>query len=197
MLHHPRRLLLSLCLVAALTSPAWADVTRVAITSRTVVANGQWFGAAGPYEKIAGTVFFELDPADPHNKAITDIELAPRNARGRVEFSADLFILAPQDPARASGSVLFEISNRGNKGLLTTFNRGTASLDPMTPENFGDGLLMRNGFTLVWVGWEFDVGPLPSLSIKAPTATKNGAPIIETITATFNVDAPAAEASVT
>ena len=88
-----------------------------------MVANGQWFGAAGPYEKIAGTVFFELDPADPHNKAIADLDLAPRNARGRVEFSADLFILAPQDPARASGSVLFEISNRGGKGLLTTFNR--------------------------------------------------------------------------
>ena len=121
------------------------------------MANGQWFGAAGPYEKIAGTVFFELDPADPHNKAIADIELAPKNARGRVEFSSDLFILAPQDPARASGSVLFEISNRGNKGLLTTFNRGTQSADPMQPEHFGDGLLMRNGVTLVWVGWEFDV----------------------------------------
>ena len=97
------RLLASLILLAGLVSPAWADVTRVAIASRTVVANGQWFGAAGPYEKIAGTVFFELDPADPHNKAIADIDLAPRNARGRVEFSADLFILAPQDPARASG----------------------------------------------------------------------------------------------
>jgi hypothetical protein len=60
--------------------------------------------------------FFELDPADPHNQAIADIDLAPRNARGRVEFSADLFILAPQDPARASGSVLFEMSNRGGKG---------------------------------------------------------------------------------
>ena len=54
--------------------------------------------------------------------------------------------------------MLFEISNRGGKGLLTTFNRGTASTDPMQPEHFGDGLLMRNGFTLVWVGWEFDVG---------------------------------------
>lgn len=197
MLHHACRLLLSVILVAALTSPTWADVTRVAITSRTVVANGQWFGAAGPYEKVAGTVFFELDPADPHNKAIADIDLAPRNARGRVEFSADLFILTPQDPARASGSVLFEISNRGGKGLLTTFNRATASTDPMQPEHFGDGLLMRNGFTLVWVGWEFDVGPLPLLSVKAPIATRNGAPIVETIAASFVVDAAAAEASVT
>jgi hypothetical protein len=184
-------------IVTAIAAPAAAEVTRVSITSRRIVADGQWFGAAGPYEKIAGTVFFELDPNDPHNKAITDIDLAPKNARGRVEFSADLFILTPKDPARASGSVLFEISNRGNKGLLTTFNRATASLDPMTPEHFGDGLLMRNGFTLVWVGWEFDVGPLPQLSVNAPIATRNGAPIIETISATFNVDAPSAEVSVT
>src|SRR6478736_3186727 len=187
---------LSAIVLAVLAAPATAEVTRVSIASRAVVANGQWFGAAGPYEKISGTVFFELDPADPHNRAIADLDLAPRNARGRVEFSADLFILAPQDPARGSGSVLFEISNRGNKGLLTTFNRATGSLDPMLPEHFGDGLLMRNGFTLVWVGWEFDVGPLPALSVKAPIATNNGAPIIETIAATFNVDAPAAEVSV-
>ena len=192
-MHHPlRRLILSAVLLASLTSPAWADVTRVVIASRTVVANGQWFGAAGPYEKIAGTVFFELDPADPHNKAIADLDLAPRNARGRVEFSADLFILAPQDSARASGSVLFEISNRGGKGLLTTFNRGTASTDPMQPEHFGDGLLMRNGFTLVSVGWEFDV---PGLSIKPPVATKNGAPIVETIGALAVVDTRATEVS--
>lgn len=197
MVHQTRRLLLSAVVLVSLISPAWADVTRVAITTRAVVANGRWFGAAGPYEKIWATVFFEIDPADPHNRAITDIDLAPRNARGRVEFSADLFILAPQDPARASGSVLFEISNRGGKGLLSTFNRATGSSDPMLPEHFGDGLLMRNGFTLVSVGWEFDVGPLPLLSIKAPIAMKNGAPIVETIAASFVVDAPAAEASVT
>ena len=187
-----RGLFLSIALVAALTRPVWADVTRVTITSRTVVANGQWFGAAGPYEKIAGTVFFELDPADPHNKAIADIDLAPRNARGRVEFSADLFVLAPQDPARASGSVLFEVSNRGGKGMLGTFNRGTASTDPTQPEHFGDGLLMRNGFTLVWVGWEFDV---PGLSIKPPLATKNGSPLVETIAALAVVDTRATEVS--
>jgi len=192
MQHLRCRLLASLILLAGLVSPAWADVTRVAIASRTVVANGQWFGAAGPYEKIAGTVFFELDPSDPHNKAIADIDLAPRNARGRVEFSADLFILAPQDPSRASGSVLFEISNRGGKGLLTTFNRATASADPMQPEHFGDGLLMRNGITLVSVGWEFDV---PGISVKPPIATRNGSPLIETIAALAVVDTRATEVS--
>lgn len=174
-------------------APAGAAVTRIAIASRAVVADGMWFGAAGPYEKISGTVFFELDPADPHNKIITDIDKAPRNARGFVEFSSDIFILTPKDPARASGSMLFEISNRGNKGLLTTFNRATGSDDPMQPEHFGDGLLMRNGFTLVSVGWEFDV---TGLKVHAPTATNTGAPIVETIAAVFYVDAPTAEVAV-
>ena len=187
-----RRLLLSALLILALAAPGWADVTRVTIASRTVVANGQWFGAAGPYEKIVGTVFFELDPSDPRNRAITDLDLAPKNARGRVEFSSDLFILAPQDPARASGSVLFEISNRGGKGLLTTFNRGTSSADPMLPEHFGDGLLMKNGFTLVWVGWEFDVA---GLHVTPPIATKNGSPIVETLAALAVSDTRATEIS--
>jgi hypothetical protein len=190
MFHLRQRFALPALLLAALAAPASAEVTRVSIASRAVVANGMWFGAAGPYEKIAGTVYFELDPADPHNRAITDIDLAPRNARGRVEFSADLFILAPQDPARASGSVLFEISNRGNKGLLTTFNRGSGSSDPMLPEHFGDGLLMRNGFTLVWVGWEFDV---PGVKVMPPMATGT-TPIVETIATSVVVDVRSPEA---
>ena len=183
---------LSVLLILGLSASAGAEVTRITIASRTVVAGGLWFGAAGPYEKIAGTIFFEIDPANPHNKAIADIDLAPRNARGRVEFSADLFILTPQDPARASGSVLFEVSNRGGKGLLTTFNRATASTDPMQPEHFGDGLLMKNGFTLVWVGWEFDV---PGLGVRPPLATKSGAPIVETIAAQTVVDARVTDVS--
>lgn len=189
---HACRLAHLLFAVVALSSPAYAEVTRVVIASQTVVANGQWFGTAGPYEKIAGTVYFELDPSDPHNRVIADIDLAPKNARGRVEFSADLFILAPRDPARASGSVLFEISNRGNKGLLTTFNRGTGSADPMLPEHFGDGLLMKNGFTLVWVGWEFDV---PGVKVMPPIAIANGKPIVETITTSVVVDVRAREAA--
>src|SRR6185436_16531611 len=92
----------------------------------------------------------------------------------------------------ASGSVLFEISNRGGKGMLGTFNRATASTDPMQPEHFRDGLLMRNGFTLVWVGWEFDV---PGLSIKPPIATNTGAPLVETIAAVAVVDTRATEVS--
>jgi len=186
----PFRAAITALLVLIFCSLAHAEVTRVVINSRAVVANGQWFGAAGPYEKIAGTVYFELDPLDARNRVIADLDLAPRNARGRVEFSSDLFILAPQDPARASGSVLFEISNRGGKGLLGTFNRGVASADPMLPEHFGDGLLMRNGFTLVWVGWEFDV---TGLKVTPPIATANGTPIVERIATSVVIDVRSVE----
>ncbi len=185
-----RSFVLLTLLIAGVPAAVQAAVTRVAIASRTVVADGRWFGPAGPYEKISGTVYFELDPADPRNRAITDIDLAPKNARGLVEFSADLFILTPQDPARASGSVLFEISNRGGKGLLSTFNRGVGSTDPMLPEHFGDGLLMRNGFTLVWVGWEFDVA---GLKVYPPIAAGNGQPIVETIATSVVIDVRSVE----
>src|SRR5690606_11771193 len=98
-----------------------------------------------------------VDPTLPANRAIADIDLAPRNADGRVEFSSDFYLLRPREPARGNGTVLFEVSNRGRKGLLDTFSLARTSLDPRTAEDFGDGFLMREGFTLAWVGWQADV----------------------------------------
>src|SRR6266853_215388 len=100
-----------------------AEVTRVEITSRQDVLNGKAFGAVGAYEKLAGKVYFAVDPNNPHNKIIADIEKAPRNAQGKVEFSADLFILKPKDTSRGNGVAFFEVVNRGGKGLLSVFNR--------------------------------------------------------------------------
>jgi hypothetical protein len=83
---------------------AQAEVTRIEIASRTDVLDGKPFGASGAYEKIVGKVFFSVDPAHPRNKAIVDLDKAPRDADGRVTFSADLYVLAPKDAARAMGS---------------------------------------------------------------------------------------------
>src|SRR5580700_2890990 len=124
-----------------------AEVTRVELTSRQDVLNGKAFGMVGAYEKLAGKVYFAVDPNNPHNKIIADIDKAPKNSEGKVEFSADLFILRPKDPSHGNGVAFFDVVNRGRKGLLNTFNRGTGSSDPTTDADFGDGLLMREGYT--------------------------------------------------
>jgi Alpha/beta hydrolase domain len=140
------------CAVLALlwaSTTAHADVTRVEIARRAPV------GTSG-YEKLVGTAFFAVDPTRPVNAVIADIEKAPVNAAGKVEFSADLYILRPIDPGRANGVVLMDVLNRGRKTVLTGFNRG-GTADPASEADLGDQFLMQRGFTIVWVGWEFDV----------------------------------------
>jgi hypothetical protein len=142
-----------------------AEVSRVEITSRTDVMNGAVFGSTGAYEQLAGRIYFAVDPANPRNRVIVDIDKAPRNAAGKVEMSADLSILKPKDPSKGNGAVLFDVVNRGNKTVLTGFNRATAN-------DMGDGLIMRLGYTVVWVGWEFDVAERAgAIRIEVPAAT--------------------------
>ncbi len=169
------RLMTTLMLGALLLMAArsHAEVTGVVITTRTVVAGGTAFGSMGAYEKLSGTIAFALDPADPRNARIVDLSSAPRGADGRVHFTADLYVLQPVDAARGNGALLFEIANRGRKGLLTRFNRAPGSDDPTAQADFGDGFLMREGYTAVWVGWQFDVEP-PLLRVNAPVANVTG-----------------------
>ena len=155
-----------------------AEVTRVEITSRQDVVGGKPFGTVGAYEKLTGKVYFAVVPENPHNRIVADIDKAPRNAQGKVEFSADLFILKPKDTSHANGVLFFDVVNRGNKALLSTFNHAAGSLDPATEAHFGNGLLMREGYTLVAVGWQFDVPKQKNrIGFDAPTATDNGQPI--------------------
>jgi hypothetical protein len=163
-----------------------AEATRVEITSRQDVLGGKSFGMVGAYEKLIGKVYFAVDPENSHNKIIADIDKAPRNGQGKVEFSADLFILKPKDSSHANGVLLFDVVNRGNKQLLTVFNRAKGSDDPTTEAEFGDGLLMREGYTLVAVGWEFDYPRKKGLVLlDAPVATDNGRPIIGRVSPWF------------
>ena len=150
-----------------------AEVSKVTIAARTTVADGQSFGSTGPYEKLTGTTEFSLDPKDRHNAKIADLSHAPRGADGLVHFSADLYVLQPANASRGNGVLLFEIANRGRKGLLGRFNRAGAAQDPSALADFGDGFLMREGYTLVWVGWQFDVAP-PGIRVEAPAADVSG-----------------------
>jgi hypothetical protein len=157
---------------------ASADVVRVVVESRADVAGGLAQGLAGPYEKLAGMVHFEVDPANPANRTVTDIDFAPRNERGMVEFRSNFFLLKPTDVARGNGTVLYEVSNRGGKGMLGYFNNAAGSRDPQTAEEMGDGFLLKNGFSLLWLGWQFDV-PFRDgqMRLHTPVATDGGDPI--------------------
>lgn len=151
--------------------------------------NGANFGPAGPYERLIGKAYFGVDPNLPANKIITDVQLAPRNAEGLVEFSADLYILKPRDPAKGNHSILFEVSNRGGKGMMSVFNRAAGGADPRTDAQFGDKLLLEQGYTIVWLGWQFDVPRTPgNLRLYAPIATDNGKAITGLVRSEFVPD---------
>jgi Alpha/beta hydrolase domain len=163
----PVRVVRGLLFVAVFISAMQARVVRVEITSRSDIQEGKSFEAAGAYEKIVGRVYFAVDPANLHNKKIVDLDWAPRNAQGEVEFSADLYLLKPKDMAKGNQAVLFEISNRGGRGILSIVNGREGE--------FGDGFLMRQGYTIAWVGWEFDLTEQPGrLRLSAPVAHDAG-----------------------
>ena len=171
-------------LLLVLSAASIAEVTRIEVESRGDLPGNATYGLAGTYEKLSGRVYYEVDPGDPANLIITDIEHAPLNASGKVEFSADFFLLKPKDMRRGNGTLLFGTSNRGSKRLLTFFNHASAegrkwdAPDPENKANLGDGFLMRNGFSLLWVGWQFDV-PMKGENLRAylPIAADGDQPI--------------------
>ena len=138
-----RTVALAVCVLAAV--PALAEVTRIDVQHRTDALGGRAFGDAGPYEILTGTIHFAVDPANEHNRVIVDVDKAPRNAQGRVEFSSDLVVLKPKDPAKGNGVLFFDVVNRGNKGLLQVFSRASRGTDFTNEAEFGDAWLLTQG----------------------------------------------------
>ena len=170
-----RTLIAFTMLVTTTASLADARVVRLRIERREPVLAGRSFGAAGPYEKLVGKVDFALDPDLPRNAVVVDLKLAPRNSRGEVEFSADFYMLKPVDAHRGNGTLFYEVGNRGGKSMLATFQKAAGSADPTTDTEFGDGALMRQGFVLLWMGWQWDVPDRPGvMRMDMPIATDNG-----------------------
>jgi len=184
----PRRARWALALAALLVAPAapaGAEVRRLVVSSRQEILGGD-------YEKLGGTVELELDPTHPANAVIVDLERAPRNARGRVEASADFMVLRPRRPSGRRSAALLEVSNRGGKAALPYFNRAAWSLDPTTDADFGDRLLMRLNLTVIWVGWQFDVPRQPGLlRLHAPVAGAGDAPLEGLVRSDWTIDRPA------
>ena len=183
-----RRCWLAIAFALTACGAANAEVTRVEITKRADV------GTSG-YEKIVGTIHFAVDPKLPRNRVVVDLDKAPTNAAGLVEFTSDLYILRPKSTP-GNGAALVDILNRGNKVVLNGFDRG-GSPDPATEADLGDRFLMRFGYTIVWVGWEFDLADRPNaMRIHAPIATDHASPITGIVRATFTANAAAKETAV-
>ncbi len=149
----------ALCIAAA--SPSHARIVRVEIAKVEPAFGGRTFETVGPYEHVVGRAYGEVDPAAAVNVPIQDIALAPRNARGLVEYATDIDILRPADPAKSNDVLLFNVLNRGNKGALALFNADVPGVSAQINrlDTAGDGWLQQQGTTLIWWGWQADVLP--------------------------------------
>ena len=134
-------------------------LTQLEITSRKIVLDGKLYGAVGAYEALCGSAWFALDPNHKQNEAIVDLNLAPVDESGQVIFRADVHLLKPVDVVRGNGTVFYNVVNRGRKNILPMFNLASGANMPENATHFGDGFLMRQGYTIAACGWQADVPP--------------------------------------
>jgi Alpha/beta hydrolase domain len=176
----------------AITHAAQARITRVTITKMESPAfEGRSFGNAGQYEKLIGRIAGELDPADPHNSVIIDIKLAPRNARGKVEYETDIVILRPLDRSKGNRKLWYELTNRGSVAVFHQMNDTHRDGNALAEAaDAGDGFLMRQGYSLLFSGWDISARPGDNrLTMKAPVATNaDGSPIVGPSLAEFVIN---------
>ena len=144
----------------------------------------------GPTSNSTAPSTSRLIPTIRPISVITDLKLAPRDANGRVQFSADWRLLRPVEPQRGNHRLLFDILNRGRGPVLRNINSAPDVL-PTEPLDPGNGFLMRQGYTVAWCGWQHDVPDAPGLMrIRAPEAVTPEGPISGKIVVTFVPDAP-------
>ena len=158
-------------------------IVSIEIKSVEPLAEGAAFGPVGAYEKVIGVAHGEVDPRAAANKGIALIDKAPVNARGRVEYVTDFYILRPRDPAKGKGRILYEVNNRGRKMLFGNIADGPQGInDPQKVADLGNGFPLRQGFTIVWSGWDPDAPRANlGLGLTAPVATDGGQPIVQTV----------------
>ena len=179
------RCLIVALLVAASPSLATAEVTRWEITKREPYASGKPRGDRGGYERWTGNVHFAADPTHAQNRQIVDLDLAPRNDKGSVEFVANFEMLVPVDRSRANGALIYEVNNRGNKTAPGIFDGGA--------EDF----LCRQGFVVLWSGWIAEVQPGDGkLRLQAPVPLQDGKPLRGIVRNEVIVDKPTQRASI-
>lgn len=164
----PRAVALAMLGCGLAAGRAGAEVTRFeTVAAEKPALQGRSFGERGQAEKITGRATIALDPTDPHNAIIADLALAPRNAEGRVEATADVVLLRPERP---NGLLLVEIPNRGRK-LIGPLVEGSSTAASGRLDQAGDagrGFLLSRGYTLAWIGWQGDIAPGAGMGIRLP-----------------------------
>jgi Alpha/beta hydrolase domain len=180
---------LSLVLATLVRSPLQARVTRVEIASRADVLPGAVFGDVGAYERITGRVYFSLAVANPHNARIVDLPNAVNVKNGEVEFSSDFVAIRPKDAGKGNGSMLLEVPNRGHSRVVALVDGG----DWDVANDVGDAWLLRSGFTVVSLGWQWDAEGPDALRFFAPVAKKDGATITGLLRGDLMVSKPMRE----
>jgi hypothetical protein len=159
----------SVIALATLSFQAQAELTKLEIGSTR-----PWLG--GRFEKLQGRAHFALDPKNPANRRIADIELATLNGEGKVEFETDIVIVRPADPKKSRHSALIEIPNRGltqaNRSFFATAPGSGFDLMKLDDASLADGFVFDQGFTVAWLGWETDLGP-GEIRAQLPRAKRN------------------------
>jgi len=186
--HFDRRAIwgITIALTLLLSAGAEARVVRFVVEQTRSFAGGVAWGTTGPYDRLDGTAYMEVDPHDPLNAATVNLDKAPRNARGMVEFTAPFFILKPVNMAQGNHKLFYGVNNRGNKQTLGYFNfvpSGPGINNPLTAADAGDGFLMRLGYTVVDAGWQGDVAAgnnrlFPSFPVAVQP---DGSPIVAAV----------------
>ena len=157
----------ALAATASLVASSTVDarIVKFQVTStESPTFGGYSFAGVGQYEKLVGMAYGELDPNDPKNSVIVDIQLAPRNANGKVEYSNTFYILKPIDLSKGSHRMMYEPPNRGGK-TIATLNRGVGGNDPgavTDPNALANSFLMPRGYTLAFSGWDKSAGTDPA-----------------------------------
>lgn len=168
-----------------------SHITRLQIDKvESPTFEGRAFGPVGQYEKLVGKAFGQVDPQDPTDRLITDIALAPRNARGLVEYSMDVFILKPIDLSKGNHRLLHEVNNRGDIRFLSSLNDGGGGNNPTKAVDAGNGFLMLQGYTIVSGGWDVTVQTGDGrLTMTAPVAKNpDGSSIVGPALEEFVID---------
>jgi hypothetical protein len=122
-------------------------IVEIRIDAVEPFAEGRAFGAASPYLRIKGVAKGEIDPAAPENEVIADLDKAPRNARGMVEYEADFFILRPVEPRRG-GVLVYDVTNRGRKMIFNLLDDASGNADTNNPKTAGCGIRLHPGARL-------------------------------------------------